>query len=250
MSTTTKSAYVIDATAAKMKKPLMEIFIRALFAGSCIAMGAIGFFKIFGAAKDPGLGLFFGALVFPFGIIAILARGYDLFTSNCMMSKYWFAHNSGIRKVAGLLVLVWTGNLLGSVALAGISKWASIYSPHTLDIIIHKAQHKVAMPVSELIWSGVLCNLIVCAGVSMAYSAKEPVSKFLNLYLAIVVFVLSGTEHCVANMYYLFTAFFGGGELSLAGIFYNLSFVTLGNLIGGALLIAGLDYLIERKQTK
>jgi formate/nitrite transporter FocA (FNT family) len=77
----------------------------------------------------------------------------------------------------------------------------------------------------------------------MAYSCRDEIAKIVVLWLAITVFVLSGTEHVVANMYYLFTAYFAGADISLLEILYNLSVSALGNFVGGGIIVAGANYI-------
>ena len=101
------------------------------------------------------------------------------------------------------------------------------------------------MPIGQLFTSAILCNIIVCTGVCLAYNCKEEFAKITVLWLAIVVFVLSGTEHVVANMYYLFVALFYGAQLTVKGVFYNLSISAVGNFIGGGVIVSGINYLIS-----
>ena len=77
---------------------------------------------------------------------------------------------------------------------------------------------------------------------------KKAGVKILVLWMVITVFALSGTEHVVANAYYMFTAYLLGADISFAGIGYNLMYVTIGNFIGGAVVITGLNKLIITKR--
>jgi formate/nitrite transporter FocA (FNT family) len=81
----------------------------------------------------------------------------------------------------------------------------------------------------------------------LAYSYSDELSKVVVLWLGITVFVLSGTEHVVANMYYLFTAYFGGANISLGGIAYNLVVAGIGNFIGGGIIVSGINYILAYK---
>jgi formate/nitrite transporter FocA (FNT family) len=124
---------------------------------------------------------------------------------------------------------------------------SGIFNTKIMSVVIEKAIHKVEMPIGELFFSGVLCNIIVSTGVCLAYSCKEEISRIIVVWLAITVFVLSGTEHVVANMYSLFTAYFAGADITLLGIAYSLSIVALGNFIGGGVIVSGINYLLAYK---
>jgi formate/nitrite transporter FocA (FNT family) len=98
--------------------------------------------------------------------------------------------------------------------------------------------------------SAILCNIIVCTGVWTAYAMNNIMAKLTTLWFIITVFVLSGTEHIIANMFYMFTSYFLGADLSFAGIGQNLLWVTIGNIIGGSVIVAGLNKLLRMSKTK
>ncbi len=241
-------AYIIEASHKKYNKKTSKLFLQGLLAGLYIALGAIGYFKVVGATQDPGLGVFLGAAVFPLGIIAVLAMKAELFTSDTMSLSTFYTGDTGLIKPLRVLTLVFIANFIGAFFIAFLSYAAEIYSPEVLELIAHKADHKVQMPIIQLITSGILCNVIVCTGMCMAYNAKTEIGQFAYAWLAIAVFVLSGTEHVVANMYYLMTAYLTHASISLSQIGYNLLFVMVGNVIGGGIFVAGINILIGRNK--
>lgn len=228
----------------------MILLVQGILAGLYISLGAIGYFKVAGALADPGMGAFLGAVVFPFGIIAILLMHAELFTSDSMVMIAVYHGRTKIYKILGILTLILVANLIGSVFTALLSHGAGIYNQSTLDLIITKASHKVHMSPMQMFLSGVLCNILVSTGVCLAYSCKDEIAKIIVVWLSITVFVLSGTEHVVANMYYLFTAYFGGGDLSLLQILFSLIVVAFGNFIGGGVIVSGVNYLLAYKDIK
>ena len=115
--------------------------------------------------------------------------------------------------------------------------------------IIHTAEVKTSLSVTNLIFSAILCNIIVCTGVWAAYTMKHAGVKILVLWFVITVFALSGTEHVVANAYYMFTAYMLGADITFASIGYNLLYVTIGNLIGGAVVVTGINKLLIMKKS-
>lgn len=239
--------YVLYQSKHKASKSFMILLVQGILAGMYIAIGAIGYFKLAASVSDTGLGAFLGAFVFPVGIIAILLMQAELFTSDTMVMVAVYAKRTKIHKTLGILILIFTANMIGAIAVALLTKASGIFNEATMAMVIDKALHKVHMPVGQLLVSAILCNIIVCTGVCLAYSCKDEIPKIVVVWLAITVFVLSGTEHVVANMYYLFLAYFGGANLTLIDIFYNLSVAAIGNFIGGGIIVSGINYLLAYK---
>jgi formate/nitrite transporter len=236
--------YVLYQSKHKANKRNMILIVQGFLAGLYIAIGAIGSLKLSASITTPGLGSFLGALVFPVGIIAIILMQAELFTSDCMVMTAVFAGRTKITKTFRILCIIILSNLLGAIFAAFLTNASGLFDGATAQLVIEKAMHKVHMPLSQLLPSAILCNIIVCTGVCLAYSCKEENTKIVVLWLAITVFVISGTEHVVANMYYLFAALFYGAELTAADIFYNLSVSGMGNFIGGGLIVSGINYLL------
>ena len=93
-----------------------------------------------------------------------------------------------------------------------LTNTSGIFDEKIMGLVFEKALIKIHMPLGQLLVSSILCNIIVCTAICMAYSCRDEIAKIVVLWLAITVFVLSGTEHVVANMYYLFTAYFAGAD--------------------------------------
>ncbi len=236
--------YILYQSKHKANKTFPILLVQGILAGMYIAIGAIAYLKLASGLSDPGLGNFLGALVFPVGIIAVLLMQAELYTSDSMVMLAVYTKHTKVKKIFKILLLILIANLIGAIVIALMTTSAGIYNEATLSLIIEKAEHKVHIPFVELIVSSILCNIIVSTGVCLAYSCKEEISKVVVVWLAITVFVLSGTEHVVANMYYLFAAYFNGGDISLFQIFYNLSVSALGNFIGGGIIVSGANYLL------
>jgi formate/nitrite transporter len=225
----------------------MILLVQGILAGMYIALGAIGYLKLAANTADPGLGSFLGAFVFPVGIIAILLMQAELFTSDTMVMVAVYDGRTKINKILGILLLIFVANMIGAIIIALMTQASGIFNENIMALVSEKAIHKVHMPAGQLFVSGILCNILVSTGVCLAYSCKEEISKIVVVWLAIAVFILSGTEHVVANMYYLFTAYFGGADITLLDVFYNLSVVAIGNFIGGGVIVSGTNYLLTYK---
>ena len=242
--------YILYQSKHKANKSFMILLVQGILAGMYISLGAIGYFKLAATTVDPGVGAFLGALVFPVGIIAILLMQAELFTSDSMVMIAVYDGRTKVHKIFGILILIILANMIGSIFIAFMTQISGIFNEKVMALVIEKATHKVHMPPVQLLFSGVLCNILVSTGVCLAYSCREEIAQIVVVWLAITVFVLSGTEHVVANMYYLFTAYFGGANITLAGIFYNLSIVAIGNFIGGGVIVSGINYLLAYKDIK
>lgn len=239
--------YILYQSKHKANKSIIILLVQGVLAGMYISLGAIGYFKVAGSIADPGLGAFLGAVVFPVGIIAILLMQAELFTSDSMVMIAVYDGRTKMNKILGILVLILFANMIGAIFTALLSNASHIYNDDILNMIISKATHKVHMGPSQLFFSGILCNILVSTGVCLAYSCRDEIAKVVVVWLAITVFVISGTEHVVANMYYLFMAYFGGGDITLTQIFYNLLIVALGNFIGGGVIVSGVNYMLAYK---
>ena len=107
------------------------------------------------------------------------------------------------------------------------------------------AEAKVALPFSEAFFRGILCNVLVCLAVWLCFAAHDVASKVLAIVFPISAFVALGFEHSVANMYLVPVAWLAGAEsVTLAGFVRNLVPVTLGNVVGGGLFVAGVYWVI------
>ncbi len=239
--------YIINQSKLKDNKGFAVLLLQGILAGFYIAIGAIGSLKVAGSISVPGLGDFLGAVVFPLGIIAILVMQAELYTSNCMITTAAYARQIKMKRILKILGLIVIANMLGTIFIAYLTQAAGVFNEATVTMVIEKAIYKVNMPLGQLLVSAILCNIIVCTGICLAYNSKDELTKIITLWLAITVFVLSGTEHVVANMYYLFAALFYGAPLGAKDIIYNLVVSGVGNFIGGGIIVAGINYLLAVK---
>lgn len=239
--------YVLYQSKHKANKTFLILLVQGILAGMYIAIGAIGFLKVVAATQDPGIGLMMGAFVFPVGIIAILLMQAELYTSDSMVMIAVYDGRTKINKILSILVLIIFANLIGSIFMAYMTNVSGIFNEKTMSLVVEKAIHKVEIPFGQLLASSILCNILVCTGVCLAYSCREEIAKVVVLWLSIAVFVISGTEHVVANMFYLFTAYISGADISILGIFKHLGIAAIGNFIGGGVIVSGINYLLAYK---
>lgn len=238
--------YIVGAGKGKVAKKTNALILQGILAGMFIAMGAIGYFKVVAYTADPGLGKFLGALIFPTGIIAVLLLGVELYTSDCMATLSVFKKEVSLGRFMTMLTTVLVSNFVGAVIMAALSTGAGIFSEHMIEIVSGAAVAKTTMPIGQMFISAILCNIIVCFGVMMAYSANSVGGKIAAIWFPIALFVLSGTEHIVANMFYLMMAFFNGAAITVPGILTSFVVVGIGNFIGGGIIVATVSYFIDK----
>ena len=158
-------------------------------------------------------------------------------------------------------LFVYLGNFVGSTLLALLLVFGhtpSMLDGALLDTIMSVASAKVAISFGDAVLRGILCNIMVCLAVWMSFSAKTAGGKIAALYLPIVVFVLGGFEHSVANMYYIMAGIFSNGVYSVGAeavnignmLGINLLPVTIGNIIGGASVGLVYWFLYLKKAAK
>ncbi|MBR0775948.1 formate/nitrite transporter family protein [Bradyrhizobium diazoefficiens] len=245
----------------KANMPFLASFMLAIVAGGGIGFGALYYTIV---ASDPTLGFattrVLGGLVFTLGLALVLIGGAELFTGNNLIVMAWASGNVSTRTMLGNWTIIWLGNLLGALGLVVL-----VFFSHHLDMnegriglsVLNTAAGKIRPDVVTLFVKGILCNVLVCAGVWLAYAGRSVTDKFFAILLPVSAFIAAGFEHCVANMYFLPLAWllvqtghapatFDASPITIAGIIHNLVPVTLGNIVGGAGFVGAIYWVIYR----
>ena len=230
-------------------------------AGAYIAFGAEAYLLVLSdGASFLGFGLsrILGGLVFSVGLILVVLAGAELFTGNSLVALSACCHRSSWRGVLRNWVVVYLFNLAGSVLVALLIFGARQYTMGSGSVgvaALKLAAAKVSMPFWTAFFRGILCNWLVCLAVWMASGATDTAGKVLAIVPPVMVFVASGFEHSVANMFFIPLGLLlkrvpsvmaaagtvaGIQQLTWARGFLvgNLLPVTLGNLVGGVLFVA------------
>lgn len=265
----------IEGCQGKSKMSSSRMFGKAILAGLMIGMGAAASSVAAHSITNVGVARLAAAVVFPVGLMMVILLGAELFTGDCLVAMSAFDRQLKIKDVVRILVLVYFGNLVGATMLAYLISMSGQlnYSSGLLGAYTIKvALGKVNISFAEGIVSGILCNILVCAAVLMAMSAKDVTGKLLASFFTIMLFVTAGFEHCVANMYYITAGMlamrnpvyvdvamdtygYTAAQLEQLNLFHyaftNLLPVTIGNIIGGILFVgAPLYYLNTNKKAK
>ena len=246
----------------KATMAFLPSFMLAVVAGGSIGLGALYYTIV---ACDPDLSFatirVVGGLVFSLGLAIVLIGGAELFTGNNLIVMAWASGKISTTEVLRNWLIVYCGNLVGSLGLVIL-----VLLSHHPDFnggriglsILNTAVAKISPDMVTLFFKGILCNVLVCLGVWLAYAGRSVTDKIVGLILPISAFVAAGFEHCIANMYFLPLAWlltetgqvpsgFDASVITIPGIIHNLVPVTLGNIVGGAGLVGFVYWTIYRK---
>jgi len=220
-----------------------QLFLLALLSGLYISIGA----HLFLVAIEQGMGRIVGGAVFSVGLVLVVIAGAELFTGNIIMLVGAVTRLFSARKVLRNWLVVYLGNFGGAALFAwGVWHAGLLGTPEQLnklgELANTVAQTKIALSFGACFLRGVFCNMLVILAIIMATLSKDIISKIACCMLPIMAFVACGFEHCVANMYLIPLGLLAGGDtlpqvpLSL-GLWHNLVPVTLGNIVGGIVIL-------------
>lgn len=250
--------------AAKVTMDHGRLAALAVLAGAFIAFGAVfSTVVLSGAGAAPwGATRVLAGVVFSVGLILVVVGGAELFTGNNLIVMAWAAGRVGTLAMLRNWALVYVGNFAGGLGVALAACGARLHEAGggavgttALGIAVAKLQ----LGFIQAVLLGVLCNVLVCLAVWLAYSARSTADRVLAVVPPIAAFVAAGFEHSVANMYFvpfaLLLAALDPGFAATRGLDVsvltwsgflarNLVPVTLGNVVGGALLVGGVYWFV------
>lgn len=217
-----------------------------IMAGIFIGLAGVAMIRTMGTMpKEWGtLTNFLGALVFPFGLICLLLVGGELVTGNMLVvTMALYEKVIDFKQWAKNMFIVTIFNFIGA---AGVALFFGYYSNALqgdfLNRTIAVAQGRVADAPLQAFLSGIACNILVCTGAYMNMASKDFVGKIVGTFLPIAGFVIAGYQHVVANMFLIMAGVLAGG-VTWGEFASNLTFVWLGNLVGGGGILAGMYFL-------
>jgi formate transporter len=242
-----------------------KLLALGVLAGAFIAMGAIFATTVTAGGSELPYGVvrLLGGLAFSLGLILVVVAGAELFTGNNLIVMAWASRRVSTGRLLWVWALVYVGNFAGAIATAGLMYLTRQYrfgggvvGEQALAI----ATAKVELGFTQAVVLGAFCNALVCLAVWLTYSARTTADKILAVIPPIAAFVATGFEHSVANMYFIpFGLFLRNDESSLAsvgsgldlsdltwGAFLvdNLLPVTIGNVIGGTVMVAAFYWFV------
>lgn len=250
---------------AKAGMDPVRLMVLAILAGAFIGLGSMAAATMWTGTAGVlpfGPARVLGGLVFALGLILVVLGGAELFTGNNLMVMALASRRIGPGALARAWAIVFAGNLVGAV---GTALLVYLAGHHLLadggvgKVVLAIAETKASLPFARAFFLGILCNVLVCLAVWIAYGAHTTTDKLLAVLFPVAAFVAAGFEHSVANMYFIpeammlkafapadFWTAIGATpddypSVTLAGFLANLVPVTLGNIIGGGLLV-GMVY--------
>ena len=261
---------VIGIGKAKAGNKPYKLFLLGILAGMFIALAAVGANTASCTIANASVAKLVGACIFPVGLLMVLVAGSELFTGNNLIIVSVLTGDVKWGAMLKNWVIVYIGNFVGSILVALLVVGAgqfNLFGGALAVTTMNVAAGKASLAFGPAILKGILCNFLVCIAVWISFAAKSVGGKLAGIYLPIMLFVLAGFEHSVANMYYVPAGLFAKAnpaalaaatEAGVAvdsltwGNFFinNLIPVTIGNIIGGAVLVGVMYWAIYLADTK
>ena len=250
----------VNVGVGKCNLPTGKTIVLGILAGMFIGLAGLGATTAAVSIKLASVAKFVGACIFPAGLIMVVIAGSELFTGNCLLIIPALEHKITVKQLCRNWVLVYLGNFIGGLIVAAgavFSHQASLFDNGMAVSMISTAAGKCSMPFGDALIKGIFCNFLVCIAVWLGMAAKDAAGKVLGIFWPIMLFVLCGFEHSIANMYYIGAGLFANTlpayaeAAATAGIdtaaltwgnflAANLLPVTIGNIIGG--FMVGIAY--------
>lgn len=241
----------------KSKRPFPEFALMAILGGAFIAFGGLLTVIVAGgmpevANSNPGIVRFVAGALFPVGLIIVSITGADLFTSNCAGVTFPLLKKEiTLPKVIQLLTLSYLFNFVGAQFSAYIlSANVGLFNSDPWHSYLHDySEAKVNRDFMTIFVKGIGANWLVCLGMFIGYTAKDTIGKCIGIWIPVMMFVTMGYEHSIANMFFIPAAIYTGAGITWSDfLLTNLVPSTLGNIIGGMLLVGCVYYYLFLKQ--
>jgi formate transporter len=269
------AAATIQAGINKVKLSKRNMFVLGILAGAFIAFASEGSnmaaFNLFAKAETYGLGKAMAGAIFGTGLMLVVVAGGELFTGNTMIIAGVLDKKVTIAAMLKNWLFVYLGNLVGSLLIAYMMTQSGLFSSGANvlgGVTIKIAAYKVGLSFMQAFFLGIMCNWLVCLACWMATGAKDIAGKLLAIFFPIWLFITSGFEHSVANMYYIPAGIMAKGTKAWAdaaialgvtpeklahlnwGSFAmnNLLPVTLGNIVGGGIFVGAVYWYVYIKK--
>ena len=258
-----RKAETIGDTKARMRPA--TVFVLGILAGAFIALGAIFSTTVLagGSSLPYGVARLLAGVTFSLGLILVVVAGAELFTGNNLIVMAWASRRIHTRRLLANWALVYAGNFVGALGTAVLVYAGRQYAFGGGEVgkaALSIATSKVDYGFGQAIALGILCNGLVCLAVWLSYGARTVTDKILAVIPPIAAFVAAGFEHSVANMYFIpygllverdtQWASSTSGLPDTSGLTWSAFFldnllpVTLGNIIGGSILVGAVYWFV------
>lgn len=254
----------VAAGRSKVAIPVVKMLFLGIMAGTFIGFGGVASAAAAVSIPLASVGKFLGACIFPGGLTMVLLAGSELFTGNNLLIIPLLEKEISLGGMLKNWFVVYIGNFIGGMLVAAgivFSHEISMFDNGLAVSVISTAATKCSLSFGDAFLRGIMCNFLVCIAVWISFAAKDAVNKIIGIFFPIMIFVICGFEHSVANMYYISAGLFAGRNpvyaeaakaagvnldtLTVNGfLLKNLVPVTLGNIVGGALLVGCVYWFI------
>ncbi|MDD6327866.1 MAG: formate/nitrite transporter family protein [Eubacteriales bacterium] len=236
----------------KVRLSAWKMIVLGMFAGMFIGFAGIASTTASATVTNPAVARLLSACVFPAGLAMVLVAGSELFTGNNLIIISVLQKQVTILKMLKNWLFVFLGNFLGAAFVAVMVVYGhlpDLYDGMLAQKMVVAANARVTQGFMDAMIRGILCNILVCIAVWAAFAAKKVSGKLLMSFWPVMLFVLCGFEHSIADIYFCIAGLFTSAEYGIVaegltfGSFLtnNLLPVTLGNIIGGAGIV-GVGY--------
>jgi formate/nitrite transporter len=252
----------------KAQRDGLTLFVLGILAGAFIALGAMFATTVLAGADGVlpfGVSRLLAGTAFCLGLILVILGGAELFTGNALMVMAVAARKLTLMAMLRAWVIVYAGNFVGAVGTAFLVFLSGQYlagQGSVASIALQLGLQKATLPFGQALFLGTLCNVLVCLAVWLSLGARSTTDKVLAILFPVSAFVVAGFEHSVANMYIIPLALlikaFGPDvlwsqlgalpaqyeALTAFGLVRNLVPVTIGNIIGGGVLVGVVYWFV------
>ena len=243
----------------KVRLSAWKMLILGFFAGCFIGFAGIASTTASATIENPSVSRLISAIVFPAGMAMVLVAGSELFTGNNLIIISVLQKQASVAGMLKNWLFVYLGNFTGTGFVATLVVFGhtpDLFGGRLAEKMIIAAQARVTQTFSEALIRGILCNILVCIAVWAAFAAKKVSGKLLMSFWPVMIFVLCGFEHSIADMYFGVAGLLTSMEYGISAtglslftfLFRNLLPVTIGNIIGGS-IVGGGYWLIYLKHT-
>lgn len=243
---------VVEIGEAKIKTPFIRQATLAILAGAFIALGGtlsvIGGYGFPEASANPAIQKLISGALFPVGLFLIVMFGGELFTgNNAVLMPGYCRKNYGIGSVLYHWLVVWCFNFIGALIFTWLFVYMSALTANAPyhNAIIGIAEAKCSLSPLTAFIKGIAANWCVCLAVWIGLMVKTLPAKMIACWIPVGTFVVLGYEHSIANMFFIPAGIFEGANVSVGEMMANLIPVTLGNIVGGALLVGLLFFCLH-----
>ena len=232
----------IESGIKKAHLSTKKMILLGILAGLFIGLGGLGNILISQTISDIGLSKFAGACVFPVGLMLVVVCGAELFTGNNLMTIALMDKKITIKQVLKNWGFAYLANFIGAIIFVIFIYFSGILTQDAAIKAINVAESKASLDFIQAFMRGIMCNILVVLAVWFATSGQDIISKIFACWFPIMLFVLCGFEHSIANMFFIPMGMVLGADINICQLVFNLVTVTLGYIVGGAIFIPYIYY--------